>query len=405
MKKLLILLSLCISVLACDNMQKPAMDVVSDMMTSTEEPFAGVPRITVSDAFMQDKITGPWLWMIAPTEPDKGGAESIDIDSLAVASDGAVTEMDVATNGVAEGDRVGDLVWTLGTIAGPDPTVRFSDNINDVVNEIGLGQGNIEDHSSYALISLVSATDQSDVTMRVGSDDAIKVWLNGEVVHNNPVNRGANGFLDTFAIDLKAGDNLLLVKVSERSVLWAMFVGIEDPSTSTEESVTDVAPPEETVEGTLPVDETSPASEIPEITFDNALDLMPGLYRLRPTAVWRTGVEPNLFIFNVEWGNVRDFNGQLIERDDFPADAPKIAVSILINPQPFYTTLDGEEVIGRDPDTRIHDEIVVEIVSKHSEEEKKGGDRVNRFTYQYVRYSGKIIENLTNPDRLFEYDE
>ena len=252
MKKLLILLSLCVSVIACNNMQKPAMDVVSDMITPMEEmpeePFAGVPRITVSDALMQDEIMGPWLWMITPTEPGQGGAISIDIDSLAVASDGAVTEMDVATNGVAESDRVGDLVWTLGTIAGPGTAGAFSDNINDVVKEIGLGQGNIEDHSSYALINLVSDTDQSDLTMRVGSDDAIKVWLNGEVVHNNPVHRGANGFLDTFAIDLKAGDNLLLVKVSERSVFWAMFVGIEEPSTSTEEPVTDVGTPEEAVE-------------------------------------------------------------------------------------------------------------------------------------------------------------
>ncbi len=37
------------------------MDVVSDVMVLTEAPFAGVTRITVSDAFMQDEITGPWL--------------------------------------------------------------------------------------------------------------------------------------------------------------------------------------------------------------------------------------------------------------------------------------------------------------------------------------------------------
>ena len=48
------------------------------------------------DVHAQEKITGPWLWMIAPTEPGQGGAASIDIDSLAVASGGAVTEADVA---------------------------------------------------------------------------------------------------------------------------------------------------------------------------------------------------------------------------------------------------------------------------------------------------------------------
>ena len=248
MKKLLILLSLCTFVISCDSMQKPAMDVVGDMMTPTEEePFAGVPRITVSDAFMQDKITGPWLWMAVPTEPSQGGPGSIDIDSLAVASNGNVTEMDVATNGVAEGDKVGDLAWTLGTIAATDEYTHWG-NVNKTVNEIGLAEGELDDHSAYALINLVSATDQSDLTMRVGSDDSIKVWLNGKVVHNNPALRPAHDFQDEFTVDLKIGDNLLLVKVSELMGGWTMFVGIEEPSTSTEEPVTDVAPPEEDVE-------------------------------------------------------------------------------------------------------------------------------------------------------------
>ena len=234
MKKLFILLSLCIFVIACGNRQKPAMDAVGDMMTPTEEPFAGVPRITVSDALMQDKITGPWLWMIAPTESGKGGAKSIDIDSLAVASDGIVTEMDVATNGVAEGDLVGDLAWTLGTIA--TEASYPAGNINDLMNDIGLTDGSVDEHSSYALINLVSDTDQSDVTMQVGSDDAIKVWLNGEVVHNNPVDRSSDGFQDKFTVDLKAGGNLLLVKVSERFGEWDMFVGVGDTSKPTEEA-------------------------------------------------------------------------------------------------------------------------------------------------------------------------
>ena len=262
MKKLFILLSLCIFVIACGNRQKPAMDVVGDMMTPTEEPFAGVPRITVSDALMQDKITGPWLWMTAPTESGKGGAKSIDIDSLAVASDGIVTEMDVATNGVAEGDLVGDLAWTLGTIA-TEPS--YLGNINDLMNDIGLTDGSVNDHSSYALINLVSDTDQSDVTMQVGSDDAIKVWLNGEVVHNNPVDRDAVDFQDKFTVDLKAGGNLLLVKVSERLGGWDMFVGVGDTSKPTEEAVEEVVieeePAEEEAGEEVVIEDDEPAEE------------------------------------------------------------------------------------------------------------------------------------------------
>ena len=174
MKKLLILLSLCVFVIACDDMQKPVMDVIDDATAPSEEPFGDVPRITVHDAVLEGKITGPWIWMIAPTEPGRGGQDSIDIDSLGIASNGVATEIDVSTNGVVVGDMVGDLMWTLGTISGLS-TRGHSDNVNDTINKIGLAEGNLTDYSSYALINLVSDTDRPNLTMRVGSDDAIKV--------------------------------------------------------------------------------------------------------------------------------------------------------------------------------------------------------------------------------------
>ncbi len=179
-----------------------------------------------------EKITGPWLWVIAPTEIGQGGADSIDVDSLAFATEGAVTETYIAANGATVGNAVGDYVWTLGEIS-----ETGHNNVNDLINKIDLvGGGNpastaddidINHHSSYALIMLESVREQLGVSMLVGSDDAIKVWLNGEVVHNNRINRGANDFQDKFNVDLKAGDNLLLVKVSERDGAWSMFVGID----------------------------------------------------------------------------------------------------------------------------------------------------------------------------------
>ena len=168
-----------------------------------------------------EKITGPWLWMIAPTDRNQGGAPSIDIDSLAAVSRGAVTEAEVAASGANEGDKVGGFVWTLGDIS---PT---SGDINECLNRIGMTTGDVNDHSAYALFSLPSDADRTGVRMSVGSDDAIKVWLNGEVVHKNAVNRPASDFQDTFQVDLKKGDNRLLVKVSERAGAWRMFVGID----------------------------------------------------------------------------------------------------------------------------------------------------------------------------------
>ena len=188
--------------------------------------FVGKPDSNLPASIMENehivKITGPWLWMIAPTQVGQGGTNSNNVDSLAAASDGDVTEAKVAANGAKEGDTVGDYVWTLGKIA-----YSSSNNINDLINKIGMAHGDVDDHSSYALITLESAMAQSGVTMRVGSSDSIKIWLNREEVHNSSVNRGMDDSLDEFKVDLEKGDNLLLVKVSEREGDWSMFIGID----------------------------------------------------------------------------------------------------------------------------------------------------------------------------------
>lgn len=185
--------------------------------------------LITSSVDAQEPITGEWLWMIAPTEANQGGQASTDIDSLAVASDNAVTEDMVAKNGANEGDTVGDYKWTLGEL--PE-----NGDINAMLVELGVVENaDFNDVSSYALTTLESADAQTDVTLGVSSDDSIKVWLNGEVVHTNAVNRGrgaAGSYQDSIQVNLVAGDNLLLIKVSERGGGWGMFAGIDADVTS-----------------------------------------------------------------------------------------------------------------------------------------------------------------------------
>ncbi|MDE0315610.1 MAG: hypothetical protein OXM61_11950 [Candidatus Poribacteria bacterium] len=180
--------------------------------------FLMILSVMPRTADAQDQILGPWLWMIAKTEAGQGGANSTDIDSLAVSSDNKVTEEMVAKNGAKEGDTVGDYKWTLAELPA-------NGDINTVVNETGMAEGALDDVSSYALYTYKSDKAQ-DVTMKTGSDDSIKVWLNGEVVFTNAVNRGRGMWQDEFGISLKQGDNLILVKVSERGGGWGMHVGI-----------------------------------------------------------------------------------------------------------------------------------------------------------------------------------
>lgn len=183
--------------------------------------FLSVVPTNDPESVKPDKILGPWLWMIVPTEIGQGGADSTDIDSLNIESGGNTSEKEIATNGAVPGDIVGDKVWTLGELT------DSSDNITNLINAIGLGRGDINNHSAYALIILISNGQQNNVTMRAGSDDSIKIWLNGKVVHKNAINRPSVDFQDTFTVNLIDGENLLMVKVSELYGGWGMYIGLE----------------------------------------------------------------------------------------------------------------------------------------------------------------------------------
>ena len=174
-----------------------------------------------------DKIEGPWMWIITESDAGQGGALATDIDGIDEATKGKLTEEDVAKEGIT--DKIlkvkfpDKLEWTEGEIAPVG-----GNNINDMLNKIKLGPGgDINDYCSYAVINAVSKKKLAGVEARVGSDDSIKVWMNGKEVHNNPVNRGAGDFQDTFKVNINKGDNVLLVKVCERGGGWSMFVGID----------------------------------------------------------------------------------------------------------------------------------------------------------------------------------
>ena len=176
-----------------------------------------------------DKIEGPWMWMITESPAGGGGAAVTDDDGIKDATKGKLTEEDIAKEGITKNvlkvKFAENYKWTEGEIAAVG-----GNNINDMLIKIKLGPGgDVNDHCSYSVINAVSKAKKGGVEARVGSDDSVKVWMNGEDVHSNPVNRGAGDFQDTFKVDLKKGDNVFMVKVCERGGGWSMFVGIDAP--------------------------------------------------------------------------------------------------------------------------------------------------------------------------------
>ncbi|MEZ6101787.1 MAG: serine hydrolase [Pirellulaceae bacterium] len=89
-----------------------------------------------------------------------------------------------------------------------------SDNI-DLLQHVG----NHEYAIAYAFATIQSPSEQTRL-LSVGSDDGVRVWLNGELVHDNPTARALNKDDDVVAITLKEGDNRLLLKIANGIREW-----------------------------------------------------------------------------------------------------------------------------------------------------------------------------------------
>ncbi|MFO1012127.1 MAG: HEAT repeat domain-containing protein, partial [Planctomycetota bacterium] len=79
--------------------------------------------------------------------------------------------------------------------------------------------------SSFAFARVHSNTKRK-AELQVGSDDMVRVWLNGVLVHENEAYRAWTEDEDKVAIDLEAGDNALLVRVDNGGGGWAFDVKV-----------------------------------------------------------------------------------------------------------------------------------------------------------------------------------
>ena len=81
-----------------------------------------------------------------------------------------------------------------------------------------------------ALLETVESGKDQDVVLTFGSDDGVKAWLNGAVVHGNNLDRGLVADQDTADIRLRKGTNDLMLKVTQGGGGWAVcarIVGVD----------------------------------------------------------------------------------------------------------------------------------------------------------------------------------
>ena len=63
------------------------------------------------------------------------------------------------------------------------------------------------------LYRTINAPAARKMNLSLGSDDAIKVWVNDQLIHNNPAARGVQPDQDFVTIDLAQGENAILLKI------------------------------------------------------------------------------------------------------------------------------------------------------------------------------------------------
>jgi len=86
-----------------------------------------------------------------------------------------------------------------------------------------------KDHCAAYLRTRIWSPAQQDVRLELGSDDAVKAWLNGKLVHTNYTNRSLGPRQDLMNVKLQKGWNGLCLKVVDHEGGWAFCCRVRRP--------------------------------------------------------------------------------------------------------------------------------------------------------------------------------
>jgi len=74
----------------------------------------------------------------------------------------------------------------------------------------------------------IESDQQTLARLEIFSDDGVKAWLNGKLIHANNVSRGISSRPDTIEVTLKKGTNSLMLKVTQDIGPWGAIVRLVD---------------------------------------------------------------------------------------------------------------------------------------------------------------------------------
>ncbi len=152
-------------------------------------------------------------WLAGPFERE--GMDDLDAGFAALTE----IEQDESWTG-KDGRQVGWRPWVREITPHQDLTTEFFVNFTDVY------EGRVYDTVAYAMIFLHSP-DARTAQIALGSDDGVRVWLNGTRVHDNQVGRAYSPRQDRFPVELRAGRNVLCIRIDQQGGDWAFGAHLE----------------------------------------------------------------------------------------------------------------------------------------------------------------------------------
>ncbi len=120
-----------------------------------------------------------------------------------------------------DGERITWQKYWRKIKPGDDLTSEFFVDFDEVFGK------RVNETVVYGLTDL-HAPDDMDATLVFGSDDGVKMWLNGEVVYRLDIGRPYSAKSDRVAVKLKKGTNTLLLKVHQGGGDGGFGVHVED---------------------------------------------------------------------------------------------------------------------------------------------------------------------------------
>jgi len=183
-----------------------ALDVERRKLHELQEQAKG-RSAAVAPAAAHDPVE----WLVAGPFPNRG-LDEVQAPEIALDPSAAMS------------GKAGEIRWKKGY-----PELRSAGYGRAAVFDFNaLFTPNVQT-TAYAAIH-VKAPAALDAVLHVGSDDGVKVWANGTVVHRLDAGRGLKIDEDKVNVRLLKGWNLLLFKVTQRTQGWALSARLSDDS-------------------------------------------------------------------------------------------------------------------------------------------------------------------------------